>query len=78
MTQLAQISNTSSDIDGQLAKRFLSVIDQVKTGKLPIPKAKFRLRQMTLSYVKEDFNNKKYLLDVLLHLLDRQTNISSL
>ncbi len=78
MTQLAQISNTSSDIDGQLAKRFLSVIDQVKAGVLPIPKAKFRLRQLILTYYKEDFNNKNYIIDVIKHLLDRETNISSL
>ncbi len=78
MMQLNQISNTGSGIDGQLAKRFLSIIDQVKAGEVTIAKAKFRLKQLTLSYIKEDFNNKKYILDVLLHLLDRKTNISSL
>ena len=78
MTQLTQISNSSSDIDGHLARRILSAINRVKNNTLTIPKARSQLKQLMLTFIKEDFNNKDYIIDAVKHILDRQTNISSL
>ena len=78
MTQLTQISNSSSDIDGHLARRILSAINGVKNNTLTSPKARFQVRQSMFTFIKEDFNNKDYIIDAVKHILDRQTNISSL
>ena len=78
MTQLTQISNSSSDIDGHLARRILSAINRVKNNTLTIPKARSQLKQLMLTFIKEDFDNKDYIIDAVKHILDRQTNISSL
>jgi hypothetical protein len=78
MTLLTQISNSSSDIDGHLARRILSAINGVKNNTLTIPEAKFQVRKLIFTFVKEDFDNKDYIIDAVRHILDRQTNISSL
>ncbi len=78
MTQLTQISNSSSDIDGHLARRILSAINGVKNNTLTIPKARFQVRQLMFTFSKEDFDNKNYIIDAVKHILNRQTNISSL
>ena len=78
MTKLTQLSNSSSGIDGHLAKRILSAINGVKNNTLTIPKARFQVRQLVFTFIKEDFDNKDYIIDTAKHISDKQTNISSL
>ena len=78
MTKLTQISNSSSGIDGHLAKRILSAINGVKNNTLAIPKARFQVRQLIFTFIKEDFDNKDYIIDAGKYISDKQTNISSL
>ena len=78
MTKLTQISNSSSGIDGHLAKRILSAINGVKNNTLTIPKARFQVRQLVFTFIKEDFDNKDYIIDAGKYISDKQTNLSSL
>jgi hypothetical protein len=78
MTKLTQISNSSSGIDGHLARRILSAINGVKNNTLAIPKARFQVRQLIFTFIKEDFDNKDYIIDAGKYISDKQTNISSL
>jgi hypothetical protein len=78
MTKLTQISNSSSGIDGHLARRILSAINGVKNNTLTIPKARLKVRQLIFTFIKEDFDNKDYIIDAGKYISDKQTNISSL
>jgi hypothetical protein len=78
MTQLTQISNSSSGVDGHLARRILSAINGVKNNTLTIPKARFQVRQLVFTFIKEDFDNKDYIIDAGKYISDKQTNLSSL
>lgn len=78
MTKLTQISNSSSGIDGHLARRILSAINGVKNNTLTIPKARFQVRQLIFTFIKEDFDNKDYIIDAGKYISDKQTNLSSL